>query len=406
LNDLARRMAAGDLRATVNGISTGDELEELARSMMAMGTGLAELVAGVTDAAEAVATAADEMTAMTTQSAAVSSDVATAISQLAASVGQQGTGTNQVAQSTNELVQAISQIATGAQDQGQHIERTAGLVEQLSGSISQLTGIMASVNDLSGQSGSVAKSGQEIVQETVGGMERIRGAVTAAFEDLNALASACAKVGEYAGTITEIADQTNLLALNAAIEAARAGQQGRGFAVVADEVRRLAERSSESTKQIKLIIDDIEVSGTKLRAAMGRSSNEVDAGLDLAHRSHEVLQQVVGSTDQAVSEITYAVQIAEANALAANTSLDSVRAAAAIVEENTAACEEMAATAEQVNSVITELAATTENNAATTEQVAASVEELSASAEGVRQGAGALRTVVDRLRQAVGTFRA
>lgn len=64
------------------------------------------------------------------------------------------------------------------------------------------------------------------------------------------------KINEMAAQILEITSQTNLLSLNASIEASRAGGAGSGFAVVAGEIGSLAESSSRTVNEIRLICAD------------------------------------------------------------------------------------------------------------------------------------------------------
>jgi methyl-accepting chemotaxis protein len=79
--------------------------------------------------------------------------------------------------------------------------------------------------------------------------------VEAVIATMAAIQGGAQDIAEIVSLIDSIAFQTNILALNAAIEAARSGSHGKGFAVVAQEVRMLSQRSADSARDIRTLIE-------------------------------------------------------------------------------------------------------------------------------------------------------
>jgi len=119
--------------------------------------------------------------------------------------------------------------------------------------------------------------------------------VEAVISTMSAIQDGARDIAEIVSMIDSIAFQTNILALNAAIEAARSGVHGKGFAVVAQEVRTLSQRSAESAREIRALIE-----GTLDRVREG-SERSGEAGVAM----RDILTSV-GTLLERVSDVAQA----------------------------------------------------------------------------------------------------
>lgn len=196
----------------------------------------------------------------------------------------------------------------------------------------------------------IAAEGGFVVAQAVENIRSLADVVKNSAVNIEHLGTSSKDIGKIIQTIENIAKRTNLLALNAAIEAARAGEQGRGFAVVADEIAHLAEQTSNATKQIGSMLDQILKDIEGATSLMYASSNRVKEGIELADSAGVALREIIESSQSVLDRIS---QIASST-------------------------EEQSATSLHILSSVENIATTASQSAQETERVAATINNLAA----------------------------
>ncbi len=200
--------------------------------------------------------------------------------------------TKQVTSATEQAQVTSVSLLSAAEQQSSQIVETTDAVSNMTRSILQVSSNAGQASDVAQRSLQAATEGSQAVQNTISGMNEIRSQIQETSKRIKRLGESSQEISEIVELISDITEQTNILALNAAIQAASAGEAGRGFTVVAEEVQRLAERSSEATKQISAIVKTIQTDTNSAVVAMEKSTEGVVEGARLSDAAGKALTEI------------------------------------------------------------------------------------------------------------------
>ncbi len=272
LNDALGKMAGGELDVHIPGATRGDEIGDIAKTVVVIRQNAAERAQ---EEAEALAQQEQRAREQRKQDMhRLASEFENAVCQIV----------NRVSTASAELEGAARRLTATA-------EQTERLTTFVAAASEQATANVQSVASASEQmASSITEIGRQVQDST-----QIAGAAVQQAhltnDQITQLAQAASRIGDVVELINTIAGQTNLLALNATIEAARAGEAGRGFAVVASEVKALAEQTARATGEISQQISGIQSATDHSVAAIQ------EIGATIAKMS-EIASTIASAVDQ------------------------------------------------------------------------------------------------------------
>ena len=202
---------------------------------------------------------------------------------------------------TKQTENTAAHLARATDNQAREINAATESIVSMAASIEEVSGNAERSSDVARHSVEVAHKGGEAVRRTIDGMNAIRETIQETSKRIKRLGESSQEIGNIIELINDIAEQTNILALNASIQASMAGEAGRGFAVVADEVQRLAERSTNATKQIEVLVRTIQTDTNEAVISMERSTTDVVSGALIAENAGAALDEIEQVSNQIAS---------------------------------------------------------------------------------------------------------
>ncbi|GAK57084.1 methyl-accepting chemotaxis sensory transducer, putative [Candidatus Vecturithrix granuli] len=316
-------------------------------------------------------------------------EMASSISQISQSLTTQSFSIEQVKSSAQHIV-------TSSEDIANRIDHLSSFTAQTAAAMEKMDDFVQNISQQVQTSVAASKKVLDVVQKGTEQMGRLMDEIMAVQQQMEITSSAILRlqrqsrhIGEILTVIQEVVDQTNLLSLNASIISAQAGTHGRAFSVVAEEIKALANRTSESTKEIAQFIKTIQTELTEAVSAMVISANYVESGLKNTQQTEQVFEAITSGAEQSSQLIAHTAQSIEEHSRASHQIKQASAEVVGMLEEIMRLTQEQHAQSEKIHTEAAQLTGISgEIQHATQEQSSAahqSVENMSVMAGIVQQ---------------------
>jgi twitching motility protein PilJ len=240
-----------------------------------------------------------------------------------------------VVDASSQAQQIAAKLLEDAQQQSLKIKESTIAIVGMIEAMDKVSDTAKESTQVARQSLETAENGGNAVRQTVAGMEEIRAHIQDTAKRIKRLGESAQEISEIVALISDITEQTNVLALNAALQASAAGEAGRGFNIIAQDVQRLAERSTEASKQISRLIKMIQNDTYDAIVAMERSTLEVAKGTQRSHAAGRALEEIETVSKQLAQQVTHIYDTTHAQTQAANTVVENMEKILLITQQTT-----------------------------------------------------------------------